>query len=604
MNPNQELLRDALHRLDIAEQALSDARARLRDFERKTADVPEVQPISTPPQQAPAPPPVQQQAQPSAQPQPHAAPPPYPRQAPRPRAPRDREKTLIGAVAVGGALITLAGVAFLVGLAIQAGLLGPVGRVVLAYIVAGALLGAGWWFRNKAAPAGVTALVATSLFAALATTFLVVTWLGWWPAWLGAVLMALIYGGFVGYAHRFRQGSFTQEWMAAGASLAALSYPSAVAPAHVGGAMLVVVLPLVTATYSVLCRSERMAEVLRAIAGVGLAVVMMEVAVRSTPFSLPSLWIAIACSLLAIAAVAIVVYFPTVKAEFGFAFLGLLAPGFLLVTALLRADTILAEWMAVAALAVIVGIAWLGNSVIKDCALGAIPVVYALVMLDTMAGWTGTAPTGTMAVVLTFVLSGLFFAAFVLLLHAMSNAFVLAAWYLGSLIVLTPLLGGVLFDPPALAGMEPLAEGIVLTVALIAGYLLRQRVPHYEHRGVAAALLLFVLLLSLLATVGTIASAAAIVAGAAGLKTAYLASHALVSVAWMVLAARLLLAAEQRFTAVGVLLAIVAVAKLTFFDLAATSGIFRALAFLLSGIILLTIAVRRRGVDKPRREQV
>lgn len=499
MNPNQELLRDALRRLDIAEQALSDARARLRDFERQTADVPEVQPISTPPQQAPAPPPVQQQAQPSAQPQPHAAPPPYPRQAPRPRAPRDREKTLIGAVAVGGALITLAGVAFLVGLAIQAGLLGPVGRVVLAYIVAGALLGAGWWFRNKAAPAGVTALVATSLFAALATTFLVVMWLGWWPAWLGAVLMALIYGGFVGYAHRFRQGSFTQEWMAAGASLAALSYPSAVAPAHVGGAMLVVVLPLVTATYSVLCRSERMAEVLRAIAGIGLAVVMVEVAARSTPFSLPSLWIAIACSLLAIAAVAIVVYFPTVKAEFGFAFLGLLAPGFLLVTALLRADTILAEWMAVAALAVIVGIAWLGNSVIKDCALGAIPVVYALVMLDTMAGWTGTAPTGTMAVVLTFVLSGLFFAAFVLVFQAMRNAFVLAAWFLGSLIVLSPLLGGVLFDPPALAGMEPLAEGIVLTVALIAGYLLRQRIPHYESRGVAAALLLFVLLLSLLA---------------------------------------------------------------------------------------------------------
>ena len=595
-----------MRRLDIAEQALSDARARLRDFERQTAGVPEVQPISTPPQQAPAPPPVQQQAQPSAQPQPqpHAAPPPYPWQAPRPRAPRDREKTLISAVAIGGTVITLAGVAFLVGLAIQAGLLGPVGRVVLAYIVAGALLGAGWWFRNKAAPAGVTALVATSLFAALATTFLVVTWLGWWPVWLGAVLMALIYGGFVGYAHCFRQGSFTQEWMAAGAGIAALSYPSAVAPAHVGGAMLVVVIPLVTAAYSVLCRSERMAEVLRAIAGVGLAVVMVEVAVRSTPFSLPSLWIAIACSLLAIAAVAIVVYFPTAKAEFGFAFLGLLAPGFLLVTALLRADTILAEWMAVAALAVIVGIAWLGNSVIRDCALGAIPVVYALVMLDTMAGWTGTAPTGTMAVVLTFVLSGLFFAAFVLIFHAMGNAFVLTAWFLGSLIVLSPLLGGVLFDPPALSGMEPLAEGIVLTVALIAGYLLRQRIPHYARRGVAAALLLFVLLLSLLATVGTIASAAAIVAGAAGLKTAYLASHALVSVAWMVLAARLLLAADERFTAIGVLLAIVAVAKLTFFDLAATSGIFRALAFLLSGIILLTIAVRRRGVDKPRREQV
>lgn len=175
MNPNQELLRDALRRLDIAEQALSDARASLRDFERQTAGVPEMQPISTPPQQAPAPPPVKQPAQPAAQPQPHAVPPPYPWQAPRPRAPRDREKTLISAVAIGGTVITLAGVAFLVGLAIQAGLLGPVGRVVLAYIVAAALLGAGWWFRDKAAPAGVTALVATSLFAALATTFLVVT---------------------------------------------------------------------------------------------------------------------------------------------------------------------------------------------------------------------------------------------------------------------------------------------------------------------------------------------------------------------------------------------------------------------------------------------
>ncbi|MFS0319826.1 hypothetical protein ACL1BM_04090 [Corynebacterium striatum] len=349
MNENRELFLDAMRRLEIAERALGDARARLLEYGQQMEGAAQPSqspaPASAPQHEAPAP-----QAQSGVPAYPHSASqhsasqhsaqPQLPVQPPKPR---DREKTLIGAVAVGGALITLAGVAFLVGLAIQAGLLGPVGRVVLAYIVAGALLGAGWWFRDKAAPAGVTALVATSLFAALATTFLVVTWLGWWPAWLGAVLMALIYGGFVSYAHRFRQGLFTQEWMAAGAGIAALSYPSAVAPAHVGGAMLVVLIPLVTAIYGVLCRSERMAEVLRAIAGIGLAVVMMEVAARSNPFSLPSLWIAIACSLLAIAAVAIVVYFPTVKAEFGFAFLGLLAPGFLLVTALLRADTILAE---------------------------------------------------------------------------------------------------------------------------------------------------------------------------------------------------------------------------------------------------------------------
>ncbi|MCQ9336136.1 DUF2339 domain-containing protein [Corynebacterium phoceense] len=90
--------------------------------------------------------------------------------APRPRTPRDRESTLIKAVAIGGGVITLAGVAFLVAVAIQAGVLGPAGRVILAYIVSAALLAAAHRFRAKAPAASVTALLATGLYTALATT--------------------------------------------------------------------------------------------------------------------------------------------------------------------------------------------------------------------------------------------------------------------------------------------------------------------------------------------------------------------------------------------------------------------------------------------------
>ncbi len=126
MNENRELFLDAMRRLEIAERALGDARARLLEYGRQMEGT--AQPSQSP---APASAPQHEASVPQAQPgvpaYPHPAPqhpaPQHPAQSlppVQPPKPRDREKTLIGAVAVGGALITLAGVAFLVGLAIQA----------------------------------------------------------------------------------------------------------------------------------------------------------------------------------------------------------------------------------------------------------------------------------------------------------------------------------------------------------------------------------------------------------------------------------------------------------------------------------------------------
>jgi len=168
-------LRLTLRRLEAAEAALADARrslSQLIDRQSTPAPVP-----------APAPAPV---------PQPAPAPvrPRYPEKpAKPPRPPVPTETKVIRAVAVVGSLITVAGVGLAVALAIQAGLLGPLGRVLLSTLLAVALLGAGLWldaYRRRVTDrdtagmeAGVTALVVTAWLVSTVILWALVEILEW-----------------------------------------------------------------------------------------------------------------------------------------------------------------------------------------------------------------------------------------------------------------------------------------------------------------------------------------------------------------------------------------------------------------------------------------
>ncbi|WP_448852513.1 hypothetical protein [Corynebacterium sp. 335C] len=81
------------------------------------------------------------------------------------------EKRVIRVVSVGGGVITVIGVILLIALAIQAGLLGPTGRVILAYVLAAALAGASWLTARRGLQAVVPAtLAAISAWTAMLTS--------------------------------------------------------------------------------------------------------------------------------------------------------------------------------------------------------------------------------------------------------------------------------------------------------------------------------------------------------------------------------------------------------------------------------------------------
>src|SRR5699024_4866991 len=108
------------------------------------------------------------------------------------KPPMTSEEKIMRGVAIGGGVITVAGVILLVSVAIQRGWLGPLGRVIGAYLLAVLLLGAAHYVRKRGTRVeALVALTVTSQIAFLATTSAIIFILEWWPPGLGS-LVALI----------------------------------------------------------------------------------------------------------------------------------------------------------------------------------------------------------------------------------------------------------------------------------------------------------------------------------------------------------------------------------------------------------------------------
>lgn len=121
--------------------------------------------------QGPPPPPVEQQPQPPLPTSQQGPPPAFVPQGPtRPlKQPLTTEQKVVRAAAVLGSIITFIGASFGVALAIQSGVLGPVGRAIGAFLFALILLGVGLRIDiRRGAQPGVTALYVTSFLVILA----------------------------------------------------------------------------------------------------------------------------------------------------------------------------------------------------------------------------------------------------------------------------------------------------------------------------------------------------------------------------------------------------------------------------------------------------
>nr|VDG63742.1 Predicted membrane protein [Streptococcus thermophilus] len=117
--------------------------------------------------------------------------PPHPVAPPAPRKPKlSQEQKIIRAAAIVGSLITFLGASFGIALAIQSGLLGPVGRAIGAFIFGLTLLGIGIWVDTRRSPsAGVTALYVTSLLVIFAD----LSYITWVEEWISHVALGAFF---------------------------------------------------------------------------------------------------------------------------------------------------------------------------------------------------------------------------------------------------------------------------------------------------------------------------------------------------------------------------------------------------------------------------
>ena len=107
-------------------------------------------------------------------------------------------------LAVAGVAVTLVGVVLLLVLAAQAGILRPEFRVTAGAILAGALVGTGWWLNSRpGGRVGAIALAATGIAAAYMDVIAVTTIYGWVTAPVGLALAAVVAGGGLTVARRW-----------------------------------------------------------------------------------------------------------------------------------------------------------------------------------------------------------------------------------------------------------------------------------------------------------------------------------------------------------------------------------------------------------------
>lgn len=606
-------LRAALRKLAAAEHALAEARRTIEEI--TLAPAPELTP--TPP-----PAPGRETSRPSAsavvypvapaRPGPSGRSAPHPSTPPRPaKPPVPFETKVIRGIAIAGSLITVAGVGLAVALAIQHGLLGPLGRVLLAAVLAAALLGVGLWLdHRKEAPAGVAALVSTSFLIFSIIVVSLVRLLEWWSYGVGTIGLVATWLVFLVL---YRQRGF---WVLA-LVMATAAFPtveSMVIPGEPAAWPLTLLpLLLLAATWG----RERVEVRL------GAAVVAVLLQLRFGgfgEFAFQEFGVFVGVGLALTFAVVALLDAPT--SRFSTA-IGAVTPAVLLFIAALSATAgslprwapaSLAIWLVLPAAAVLAALGNLHRDDAREHTRGLArllePLGICAVAVAFLFVWLAAPPLGTGERLDAAIVVALFFAAAVAVIvwlerHPVAGPLPWFFWLVVALWITWRLSGSVLLKQPLWLTDHIAAVQALLIVAFLAAAVSRRGALAGFAPWIQAVFAVAALHLSMVAIVSATTWAGQLIAGETGMWLGYLIGHAAVSVLWMVLAGWVLLAdtglAQRSSLSTGVLLAVAATVKLVFFDLGTLEGLPRAVAFLVSGVALLTISVlrTRRGPSGP-----
>lgn len=508
----------------------------------------------------------------------------------------DRPGAVSRVLGVVGAVVTLIGVAFLLAIAIAAGVFGPLPRVVTGALLSGALLGAGTVVRRRSpGTAGGEALAATGLAAAYLTLLAATALYDFVPGSLGLVLAAVL--AVAAFA-------LARAWDSELLAVLAAAPPALLAPAVTGFGSVAttafVALLLVGSAFAHIGRAWPWLYLGRTLPSV--AVLLIGVGAQQSDPA-PSLTVAASAALGMVAAGSVersrrLTHLPTGAAFaastpllFGTLLLGdtraavaaalaalLLAVGAIVATVTGRSGLSRSLWTAPTAtgtLLLVIACAGLPGPTQTGIALAGAAAAYWLV-----AGWRRTWALAAMGALLAGI-STLTFAETVL---ATTSALDLA----------------ILARPPAIVhglALTGLAGLAVVTVAAVRG---GRREPTLTR---IAGLWAFV------------AGSTTVVAAGTWLgslvdesRVGFYGGHAVATALWTALAAVLITVVAPRsrnralMVRVGLGLIAVAVAKLFLFDLSALGGLFRVVAFVVTGVIVLVVGVASaRTLEQPDR---
>ncbi|ALC05753.1 hypothetical protein CDES_06680 [Corynebacterium deserti GIMN1.010] len=531
------------------------------------------------------------------------------------KPPLSSEEKIMRGVAIGGGIITVAGVILLVSVAIQRGWLGPLGRVIGAYLLALALLAAASYVRKRGTRVeAIVALTTTSHLAAIATTSAVVFILDWWPPLIGSAVILAINIGFLLIGRVWADGKhpvFISALLVSG--LCALMFPFAYDAW----------LPIFSIVAALVVSYRVSSDITRSIAALFGVLIQFTLLMTWPEQPWPAALTGVTTTLLLVGLtlwdppqadgesqkdIAVEEYWRSFETNTVTTWVSTVAPIIIAIITTFIFANIDWPWLALIApigMAAMGVAAHFGNSTTQNAHLETTRIAH-LVAVAGLALIAGTfvqvfyseLPTKPIYV-MVFLIAG---AALFMWMRTLVNGHDMGvvpwvAWLIASVAMTGVLLRNVVaLSPLWLTDIEALIPAVLILVFIYTTIAAR-RVFYGRALWLQLAVGLVLLTQSAISIVTITTFLGNLIAGNVGMMLGFLIGHAAVSILWMVIAAALMLNRKlldspgALWTGVG--LAVAGTIKLVFFDLVALSGVPRAIAFLLSGIALLTIASMR-----------
>lgn len=510
---------------------------------------------------------------------------------------------ILGAV---GAVVTLVGVALLLAIAIAAGIFGPVPRVISGAVLAAVLLAAGVRLRRRSpASVGAEALAATGLAAAYLDVLAATALYDFIPGPLGLVIAALLaVGTFV----------LARSWDSQLLAVLAAAPPALLAPAVTGvdslATMSFVALLLVGSAFAHLDRAWPYLYLARVVP----AGLVLLIGVGSTGATPPVITVVTATALGMLAAGTIEstrhLQHAATLAALGGALPMLLAVG-------MRESWRLPVAAALAALFLVVA-GFLGTSPASHRVSTAEATDEATVTDPIERSlWISALLTGTVLLIIAAASLPAASDGGLALAVASAAYLLVAVWRrsqpVGAMAVILAALSALIFAPQLLATVSAsslapittpmsIVHGAALTGLAVLALVLARGIADPQRRSqiTRAAGLLAVICGS-----ATVVSLGTWIGSQSGeTRVGFFGGHAAATALWTALAAVLITVVSRRardratYVRLGLALVGAAVAKLFLFDLSALGGLFRVVAFVITGLIVLAIGVAYSKVEE------